>query len=122
MKNKYLALAAFFAVVAFLGIAIAGVTGYGSIKLTDSPGLIQDSGGTTRISLATSGTNVSLTGTVATSTVTVSGSQGLRLGTAVNVSVSTPAATGILARDSSNNLYISTGSANPTQWVKVGAQ
>lgn len=56
------------------------------------------------------------------STVTLSGSQGLRLAPGNITAASTvPAAANILAHDSSNVLYISTGTGAGA-WLKVGAQ
>lgn len=40
----------------------------------------------------------------------------------VDVTLSTPTATGLLARNSSNILYMSTATATPSSWQKVGAQ
>ncbi len=69
---------------------------------------------------ATTLTGTLTAGTIAVSTITISGSQGLRLGT-VAATTSTPAAAGILIRNSSNELYISTGTG-AAAWVKVGGQ
>ncbi len=60
--------------------------------------------------------------TVAVSTMTISGTQGLRMAAGNITVVSTvPAAANILAHDSSNVLYISTGTGAGA-WVKVGSQ
>lgn len=40
----------------------------------------------------------------------------------INVSVSTPTYVGQLALHSNFDLYVASGTANPTQWIKVGGQ
>ena len=46
----------------------------------------------------------------------------VRLVEEVVVGSETPAELGLLVRDSSNILYISTGVSSPSDWTKVGAQ
>ena len=59
-------------------------------------------------------------GSVSLSTVTISGSNGLRFATVVSTSTA-PSAAGVLARNTANELYISTGTGAGA-WVKVGGQ
>lgn len=131
MKNKSTVLAAAFGVLAFIGLAFAASTTFTSLKVTGATqlvggltnnGAVINSGAVSNSGAITNSAALTSTGLVTLSTATFTGTQGLRLGPAVDVAVSTPLATGILVRDSSNNLYISTGTANPTQWAKVGGQ
>lgn len=59
-------------------------------------------------------------GNVQTANLTATGT--VTLGTATDVTTSTPSVVGQLVRTSANVLYISTGTATPYQWAKVGAQ
>ena len=75
-----------------------------------------------RVTTSASTPNVAFTGVVNSSTMTISGSQGLRFQTATITAASTvPAAAGILALDSAYVLYVSTGTGAGA-WVKIGGQ
>lgn len=69
---------------------------------------------------ATKFTDVLVTGTLQVNGITTLGA-GLKL-PVVDVAVSTPSAAGLLVRNSSSVVYISTGATSPSQWSKVGAQ
>lgn len=121
-------LAAGFAVAAFIGLAFAATTftnlkSEGTLEVdgaTQLDSTVAVAGAATLSStLAVTGAST-LTGAVTLSTVTVNGTQGLRFGISVDTT-STPAAAGILAKNSSNELYISTGTG-AAAWVKVGGQ
>lgn len=62
MKNRIKTILACFGVLALVGVLTAGFTGFDIIRLAG--GIIQDSGGNTRIIVSPTDTNVTLTGTV----------------------------------------------------------
>lgn len=109
MKNKSTVLAAVMGVVAFVSLALAGVTGYGSFRLKDNPGTISDSGGTTRITIKPTNPQLALNGTLQLSRYTTDPVTG------------TAAAVGMIAVSSNSVVYVST-STTGNSWVKVGSQ
>jgi hypothetical protein len=101
----------------FTNVDVSGALSVGSSNITTSPLTASDVNATYGVTGATA-TFTTLT----VSTVTISGSQGLRLTAGSITAASTvPAAANILAHDSSNVLYISTGTGAGA-WVKVGGQ
>jgi len=101
MVNKILA--GFGVVVLFVALAYAASTTFTNVRVKGS---LQVAG-------------VSTMDSVSAGQVTLTG--GLIL-PVVDVAVSTPSAAGLLVRTAASVVYISTGTANPTQWSKVGAQ
>ena len=59
---------------------------------------------------------------VLTGTMTVTNAQALVFSKFIDPNVTVAASTGTLAFDSSWNLYVSTGSTQVRQWVKIGSQ
>lgn len=59
---------------------------------------------------------------VLTGTMTITNAQALIFTVAIDTNTTVAASTGTLAFDSSWNLYVSTGSTQVRQWVKIGSQ
>jgi hypothetical protein len=59
---------------------------------------------------------------VLTGTMTVTNAQALVFSAFINPTTTIASSTGTLAFDSSWNLYVSTGSTEVRQWVKIGSQ
>ena len=59
---------------------------------------------------------------VLTGTMTITNAQAMVFTVAINTNTTVAASTGTLAFDSSWNLYVSTGSTQVKQWVKIGSQ
>jgi hypothetical protein len=59
---------------------------------------------------------------VLTGTMTMTNAQALVFTVAINTNTTVASSTGTLAFDSSWNLYVSTGSTQVRQWVKIGSQ
>ena len=97
-------LAALFAVIALVSLAYAAATKFTNVTVTGD--------------LAVEGTSTT-TGASTMALVTVNR---LRLAESVNVSVATPTVAGQIVRDSTYQVYIASGTASPSQWVKIGTQ
>lgn len=109
MKSKILT--GLIAVIVFVAVAYAASTKFTSVTITDTLSV----GGASILS-----GNISTSGDL-TASGNIIGSRVQLVGT-VDVAVSTPLVVGQLVRTSTNVLYISTGTTNPTQWSKIGAQ
>ena len=120
MKSKILA--GLFGVFAFVSLAFAAYSTFTDIKVNDDLWVVDD---VTVNGKVTVDETLEVTQGVTFSTVTATGYlQGnfVVLSSTYSISATTPSVVGQLALDSNYDLYVASGTDNPTQWIKVGAQ
>jgi hypothetical protein len=120
INRKYQVLAGMFGVMAFIGLAYAGVTTYTSLKITGTTAL---QGVTTISGATTHSAAVTVTGATTLSTTTFSGAQSLAFPASfITLGTDVARSTGTVGFTSTWVMYVATGTGNANQWVKIGGQ
>jgi len=114
-------LAGIFGVIAFFGLAFGAYTTFTDLKTTGDLLVGDDASITGDITVGGETTLANVSGAVGTFT-SYSTQPYLILSSTYSLTTTTPTALGQLALDGSYDLYVASGTDNPTQWIKVGGQ